>query len=732
MYHHATYACGAPLRLTIIAASLATALAAQAQETQPKATSEKTAESSMQKVEVRGAADTYDPRRDDTASKVVITHEEIVKYGDTSVTDVLKRVPGVTVSGSPGRGGEIRMRGLGNGYTQILLNGERAPAGFSMDSLAPDTIERIEVLRAASAEFSTQSVAGTINIVLKKSVSRAQRELKVGLGRGPGVTNPSVNLQLADRADGFSWSFPLNLSYQDAERPAPAVEHDYDLAGNTIALRSTDFVNRNHIKTLNSAPRLNWKLANGDQLTWQSFLNVNRVRIDLDSRTTAQVGPNVPVPTVHTPMHNGFEMLRSDLNWTHQLASGAKLDVKVGGWVGGGYSEQHRYGYRDGVQVLDSITDNRGHDYNLSSTGKYTDPLGGGHALGVGWDVGYGRHNEHRLQEDYPIAGYSGYVSDERFVSQSARVATYVQDEWNITPRWSLYLGMRWEGVRVTTSGSGFDTVHTNSSVLSPLLQTLYKLPGAKDQLRFAVTRTYKAPDLLSLPPRRFVSVNNSPTEPDVMGNPNLKPELALGFDASYEHYFAEAGLLSLSASRRNIQDFTRNMIILDGDRWVQLPSNGGTAETHSLEAEVKLPLKVLMAGAPAIDLRASVTRNWSRVDAVPGPNNRLDQQNPLSATLGIDYKAGPLTTGASFALRTGGPVRVSEQQTAYQSVRRDLDLYALWKFDPKVQLRVALSNVLRQDGLGATAFMQPDRLVTRTTTYPALMLARATLEMKF
>jgi outer membrane receptor for ferrienterochelin and colicins len=31
-------------------------------------------------------------------------------------------------------------------------------------------IERIEVLRAASAEFSTQSIAGTINIVLKKAV----------------------------------------------------------------------------------------------------------------------------------------------------------------------------------------------------------------------------------------------------------------------------------------------------------------------------------------------------------------------------------------------------------------------------------------------------------------------------------------------------------------------------------------------------------------------------------
>jgi outer membrane receptor for ferrienterochelin and colicin len=93
----------------------------------------------------------YDPRRDDTATKIVVTQEEIARYGDTSVVDVLKRVPGITVSSPNGRGGQTRMRGLGAGYTQILINGERAPGGFTIDSLSPDVIERIEVLRAASA-----------------------------------------------------------------------------------------------------------------------------------------------------------------------------------------------------------------------------------------------------------------------------------------------------------------------------------------------------------------------------------------------------------------------------------------------------------------------------------------------------------------------------------------------------------------------------------------------------
>lgn len=123
---------------------------------------DKPASREIVQVEINGAAD-YDPRRDDTASKTIIGQEEILKYGDTNVFDVLKRAPGVTVIGE-----SIRMRGLGSGYTQVLVNGERPPPGFNLQTVAPEQIEKIEVVRAATAEFSTQSIAGTINIVLKK------------------------------------------------------------------------------------------------------------------------------------------------------------------------------------------------------------------------------------------------------------------------------------------------------------------------------------------------------------------------------------------------------------------------------------------------------------------------------------------------------------------------------------------------------------------------------------
>src|SRR6187455_2104191 len=91
-------------------------------------------------------------RRQSTAAKIVIGREEIERFGDSTTSEVLKRLPGITMPGPGGRGGGPRMRGMAGAYTQILLDGERVPPGFSIDSIAPEQIERIEILRAPTAE----------------------------------------------------------------------------------------------------------------------------------------------------------------------------------------------------------------------------------------------------------------------------------------------------------------------------------------------------------------------------------------------------------------------------------------------------------------------------------------------------------------------------------------------------------------------------------------------------
>ncbi|HEY3563735.1 MAG TPA: Plug domain-containing protein, partial [Casimicrobiaceae bacterium] len=139
-------------------------LAARGDETNPPVRA-------LDKVDVI-AAPPQDDRRESTTTRIVVSHDEIVRYGDTSLADVLRRLPGVTVDGVPGRDRAIRLRGLGNGYTRVLLNGDPVPPGFSLDSLEPSQIERIEILRAPTADLGAQAIAGTINIVLRNERTR--------------------------------------------------------------------------------------------------------------------------------------------------------------------------------------------------------------------------------------------------------------------------------------------------------------------------------------------------------------------------------------------------------------------------------------------------------------------------------------------------------------------------------------------------------------------------------
>lgn len=733
-----------PIRLTQIAAAVctlcfaATSTCAHAEDDAPIAntTSNQPAVASvMQKVTIKGSAARYDARRDDTASKTVVNSEEIQKYGDTSVNDVLKRVPGITVGGAAGRGGgEIRMRGLGAGYTQILINGEKAPAGFSIDNLAPDVIERIEVLRAASAEFSTQSIAGTINIVLKKAVKTAQRELKLGYGKGNALKSPTANLQLSDRSGQLSYSLSANFFRSEFFSDPSTVQTFRDAGANLTGLRVGSSEQQGRFTGVNLAPRLNWTFANGDTLTGQTFVNIGRFRNAVEGRENAALGPLAPYPALDQAMSNDIAFYRQELNWVHKLGAGGKLDAKLSLQYGDVANDTYRTGFGNpAVPLLYELVLSDGTDRSIGSQGKYLSGRFEGHALAFGWDGGYSTRDDARRERDYRRPDLVLPGGDESYEAQVSRLAVYGQDEWNVTPRWSVYLGARWEGIRIRTSGNTFDTARSNSSVFSPLLQTLYKLPDTKgDQLRLAVTRTYKAPNVQSLIPHRFTSVNNSQTEPDSIGNPKLKPELALGIDAAYEHYWAEGALLSASVSTRRIQDYTRNLIRFDGARWVSSPTNAGNARTYGLELEAKFPLKALIQTTTALDLRASVSRNWSTVDSVPGPDNRLDAQTPLSATLGADYKKGALTLGGSYVFKNGGPVRISLNQLSYQSVRRDLDLYGLWKFDPKLQLRVSTANLLGQDYITESSYADAGGSQASRTLNPIRRSVRANLEMKF
>ncbi|OBV38199.1 TonB-dependent receptor plug domain-containing protein [Janthinobacterium psychrotolerans] len=681
----------------------------------------------LQKVEVSAASGTVQ-READTAARIIIGRDESGQYGDNNLAAVLKRQPGVSVVGN-----EVRMRGLGAGYTQILINGDPAPPGFSIESMAPEMIERIEIMRSATAEYSMQAVAGSINLVLRKGASHAEHEWKLGSGRVDERFNPSASLRVADKLSGFAYAVTGALDRTADDTSPMTTERAFGPQGQLLALRRMQSRNASSVNKASLSPRLNWTLDHGDSITWLTLLDWSRTRFDGAARETLVLGPASDYPHNDATARASIFSARSDASWVHSFGTAGKLSVKLGlnhSRRDTDYAFQGS-GSDDAPLLLRAVISNAIDD-SLTSSGKYLARLAAGHALSVGWDGGAIRRSEARRQRDTFFAGGQPYALDEDYIANVGRLAVFAQDEWDMTQRLQVYAGIRWEGLRTTTEGRTLPPVRSSSGVWSPVAQLLWKLPGtARDQLRLALARTYKAPTTRNLVPRRYTVNNaNSATNPDFQGNPALRPELAWGLDAAYEHYFGKSGVASVSAFARRISDVTLQQLSLQNGMWITRPFNNGVAQVRGVEMDVKFPLRTWLADAPEIDLRANAARNWSSVDAVPGPGNRLASQVPATLNLGLDYRVSPMTSvGGNLNLQTGGWARQDAQAGSYAGVRRTLDAYALWQPDGKTRLRLSLANLLGQKQVQGLSYAGDAGLRESMTATPGSASLRLMLE---
>jgi outer membrane receptor protein involved in Fe transport len=646
---------------------LAAALAAQAAPAQPV-------------VEIKSAR--LDQRKEDTASTVVLTRDELAAHGDRTLANALRRLPGITISDSAG----IRLRGLGNGYTQILLNGQPAPNGFSLDSLPPEVIERVEVLRNASAILGTQGIAGTINIVLRKSVRQGTQEMQFGMDSLHGAWSPRLTAQSSGKADGWSHNVSAVLS----RASTPADRTITDSAPNM--LRSTRSHEDNVADSLNLSPRLNWTTADGDSFALQTIATVNRRAIDYRSQEEVQLGAPGDFAEVRSRFRIRSYLLRSELTWQRTLASGAQWELKLGGTKAPRVTDFDFTGLPlagPGPTVRHVDGDIREHGFNYS--GKYSHPLGNSHALVAGWDGSATQRMQTRIEHEYNYAGALNFLRDDRYDGRIERLAAFAQDEWKRdADSWSA--GLRWETMRTEAHDRDTASVRQRSTVISPVLQWMRKLPG-DSQLRLGASRSYKAPNMLDLIPRRFTSDNNnSPTNPDTQGNPSLRPELAWGLDAGIDYYFANDSLLSASIYARDIDNVILLTLYRDGERWITMPANQGGARVHGVTLELRTPLTA------SLSLRANATINRSRLEHVPGPDNRLAAQTPLSGVAALSYKRAGLTLDAEFSYEAGGASRASASIVSMAAYQRKLDLRATWRLSPRQEVRLALSDVLHPD----------------------------------
>ena len=715
-----------PLAACLLAAGSATSALAQPV---PQPVPQRVPERAPERVIVEGRSATpAEERRTSTVAMTVVGRDELDAYGDTSVLDVLQRLPGITLDGDA-----PRMRGMGGGYTLVLLNGEPAPPGFSLDSLAPGEIERIEVVKGPTAEYG--GVAGTINIILRAAPKTLQREWRSGIGYRALGPQGSASFSWGDRIGAVGFFLPLNAS---TWANAASVQTQRVSRSADGVLTQQTVLGRDGWRGggLNLAPRLDWKPNDRDALQWQAFLQRNESDNRSQRATQVLVGPLPSTLGERSTSRGVWQLARSQAQWVHKLPDGTRWELK-----GSAQGSQSRTAWTAQGQdaagsdrpLRDSLSSQREHSAALGA--RWRQPWGSAHTLVSGLDIEGRDRRELRRQFEGGVEQFTGSIGVP-FLAHTRRLVGFVQDEWVPIEAWSWMGGLRAERVDLCSAGP-FGVVNNGFSIFSPVAHVRHALDAkGRSLVRASVARSIRVPDIGLLMPRYTLNGSydrdtpNTPIAADSAGNPRLQPEQSTGFDLAWERHVQGGGVASVGVFHRRIDRLVRRRIALETvaeanvPRWVSRPTNLGSARSSGLELEWKGRaddlLRPLWAAAPkGLQLRAAVSVYRSAVEQIDDPAARLDGQAPWNLTLGFDHLvAGSIVSyGGNLSLTPGFSTQQTDRQRVWRGGAQRLDAYLQWRFDKQTQLRLAANNLLQGDALSSSRIDDLDGFTARSDT---------------
>jgi outer membrane receptor for ferrienterochelin and colicins len=366
---------------------------------------------------------------------------------------------------------------------------------------------------------------------------------------------------------------------------------------------------------------------------------------------------------------------------------------------------------RAGANTFNQTIESDTKDNSWNLTGKLMrNWLDGKHNAVIGWEIEGVKRTDESVQRinGRPVLANFG----DELTAETRRMALYAQDEWDPTPQFSTYFGVRWEEIE-TKSNNLAAPVDNKSRVVTPLAHGVWRFAApSRDQIRLSLTQSYRAPSTQNLVARPSLNTlfpvpgPNTLVTPDRAGNPNLKPELANGIDLAYENYLEGGGIISVNLFARDIKDLIRNVTAQENVSWatsprfVSRPQNLGKARTYGIEFDTRFRLPEIIKDAPAINVRANLSLYNSKVDSVPGPNNRISEQPRVTGNFGADYRfrGTPFSIGGNAQWTQANDLQLTSNQLQQTSTKRVLEAYGLWAVSGTSRVRLTLANLTPHD----------------------------------
>jgi outer membrane receptor for ferrienterochelin and colicins len=405
-----------------------------------------------QRVEIQGKTQEQFARTE-TAARSIVTNAELTRFGDNNIVDAMKRVPGVQVTNN-----KLHLLGMAAGYTQILIDGE-APRGITVEDIPLNMIERVEIYRGANAQFSTQAMAGTINIILKKSASNKQHSIKASIGHMFQNTG-SIDWFNSDKNGNLSHTVSVSLS-KDRISAGQADDSTTTFVNeNTLLGSKSQFENVSRSKrsdeSLRISPRIQYKTDSNINFTSTSIVAHNRFSSDSTSQFNNLSGRVFEIGKTTSHDRN------QGTNFGSSLKAVTSLDNQIGVDVTAGFQSQNFVARSRSQNYLPNGTLQFNRDMNTdvhvivgTTSGKLNIPTNAEHDLVIGWSGWRANVDIDNNQSDQFVSNQSNIYRPHSANSVMDNAAFFAQDDWKFKKNSSVSLGLRWESQGIRTENKG-------------------------------------------------------------------------------------------------------------------------------------------------------------------------------------------------------------------------------------------------------------------------------------
>lgn len=693
----------------------------------------------------------YRNRTETVAPELSYSHEFFQKFEPSSVGDSLKRVPGVSFSSDIGEYDLPALRGLGAGFTQILVNGRPIPGAGNdrtvfVDRIPAEIIDRVEIIRSPSADIDSEGIGGTINIILKDGESLPPGIIgRAGLlyFTDDGTFKGSGAFSISGRNEDETVAYSITLDAQQRYNPkvtyqdvfddsVPGFEQSetgldlfrpFDRAGSIGVEREeqTD-TRRSFDLSLNSDVTFNLSPENELRLNG-FFIRTRRHDIEhtLKLERDAPSDPWEIDEIGSSPEPHKQENFGLSAEYDGKIDDTTEIEGQIGYSQFKDESGDFLYTFDDdGVDpltfqpddlsgrddgVLTESEETTSSDKELSLDGSITKEIGKSSIK-----VGFAGKLKDR---HFTNAAFEDLDSDEpedvtegsgAFTYKERRLDGYIVADWTLTDRIKLETGARAEYTSTTqelpvANADGETEADGNEFHLNPSVHLQVDAGGGL-QFRASLAKTVRRPNIDQIVP---FSDRDSPDDDDITrGNPDLKFETAWGIDIGAEKRIADRGIAGVNFFYRwidNLIGLVNTGLPADPDDPdsgnIYTYANTGKGRVYGIEFDLSAPLTFI--GLDNTGVFGNYTRIWSkRTEPQTGLKVPFDGQPKYIYNFGVtqDLPGPEMSFGFTYR-KQGEGVGTFFGEEEHQFYGAALEAFVEKRFGKHVVLRLTGTNLL-------------------------------------